>query len=326
MNNDTTNLTSPIHGGELLKGENGNYYSPYDDLEYMIFGDKVLPVADPYSDGTASPSSLSLLKDGMYQNEKGQLFTFIKDKRVFVPLFVPDETMEPGVIENGCLVTESGRSFNIADDGKILTPEEMAIRAEKQAIEDASLARFQQRMWEIDEAVRNESFQFFEEYLVACENYDEHMEKIDSLYAQKRNDESNLSAIFIMDLESPTIGFGSLCHYSLREKGKEVDEVLYSASFKYDEEFKNRILIPATDKFILGSKIASARAYPLSSDSLEMLYLATDGSCLTISNIDFDSAISVIKNVSHVENSSDRYENSDSLMSQQDIGTQGTTK
>ena len=94
-------LSSPTSGGQLVRSEDGSYTDPY----------------------------------------MGGKFMFDAEKEAFIPLFLPDDSMEPARIEGNNLVgITSGTTYVIDNNGKVLTPEELSFQRNK-AMDEVKLAQ-----------------------------------------------------------------------------------------------------------------------------------------------------------------------------------------
>jgi len=117
---------SPDSKAILTKGDDGLYYDEHGGGKYMaIDGNEnkektIIALRDPMSGGELLPND-----DGTFLSKStGKNFTLYNEH--FVPLYVPDNTLEPAHIENGRLIgNDTGRSFEISHKGVILTPEEI---------------------------------------------------------------------------------------------------------------------------------------------------------------------------------------------------------
>lgn len=112
---------SPVSGGNLVNKGDGLYFGESDGRQYMRRGEKIVPLIDPMSGSDLIPDG-----DGNYTSkhtgEKFQLY----NEGFFVPLFIPDDTLEPAHVERGRLVGDkTGRSFEIREHGEIMTPIEI---------------------------------------------------------------------------------------------------------------------------------------------------------------------------------------------------------
>ncbi len=137
---------SPDSLGKLVKGEDNFYHDPYGGETYTVNQETgvVTALRDPMSGGKLIPK-----EDGTFLSESaGGTFTFYKEH--FVPLYVPDTTLEPAHIENGKLIGDkTGRSFEISEKGVILTPEEI----EYQRISEEQLEKLATALKDAEEEV-----------------------------------------------------------------------------------------------------------------------------------------------------------------------------
>ena len=120
-------LLSPINGSPLFKGENGLYFSEHTSKQYILTETGIIKeLTDPFNGG-----NLTLNADGTYTSDTTDK-NFELYNGNFVSLHVPDGTNEPAHIKDGMLVgNETGRAYRIDESGVILTPEEIAFRAEQ---------------------------------------------------------------------------------------------------------------------------------------------------------------------------------------------------
>lgn len=128
---------SPFNGLELEPTEiNGVYKDSIYGMEYIVNGSVVTKISSPASGG-----SLVRNADGTYSDPYiGQIFSFDDKRNAFIPHYIPDETVEPAHIEGNCLVgNNTGRRFEIDDNGRILTAEEIS----HQVRQGEDLARIQ---------------------------------------------------------------------------------------------------------------------------------------------------------------------------------------
>lgn len=122
-------LKSPGSGAPLIPTDNTNIFRDgYTGLDCYV-----------YPDGTVKALDGGPGFGALHYNEQGKLisdhtmdeFEFDIEGRRFIPLFNP-ETHEASHIEDNELVgNETGERFQIAEDGGILTPQEIAFRAVK---------------------------------------------------------------------------------------------------------------------------------------------------------------------------------------------------
>lgn len=121
----------------------GNYFSPFNGqplaatVDPNVFADEIgnrflvnpsgglTTMVSPMSAGTLTRNA-----DGTFLDEyTGGTFSYDEEKNAFIPHYIPDDTNEPATIKDGQLVgLETGRTFDIDQNGMIMTPEEMTFQ------------------------------------------------------------------------------------------------------------------------------------------------------------------------------------------------------
>lgn len=121
----------------------GNYFSPFNGqplaatVDPNVFADDIgnrflvnpsgglTTMVSPMSAGTLTRNA-----DGTFLDEyTGGTFSYDEEKNAFIPHYIPDDTNEPATIKDGQLVgLETGRTFDIDQNGMIMTPEEMTFQ------------------------------------------------------------------------------------------------------------------------------------------------------------------------------------------------------
>lgn len=128
-------------GDELIETSNeGIFVDPHHKTQFVI-GDSgnFIELSSPTSGG-----SLARKDDGSYYDAySGGTFVFDASREAFIPLFLPDDSMEPARIEGNMLIgINSGTSYEIDTNGKVLTPEEISFQRNK-GMDDIKLAQIQ---------------------------------------------------------------------------------------------------------------------------------------------------------------------------------------
>ncbi|MEG1597628.1 MAG: hypothetical protein RR359_05075 [Bacilli bacterium] len=118
-NGDLIPLISPLDGKNLLMMPN-NLFVDIAGINYRLSkNNQFIPIRDPFNG-----SILQEDKDGNYINSLGKKLFFDLEKEAYIPLYIPDHTLEDAHIEEKLLVGDvSKRSFEIDDKGNILTKE-----------------------------------------------------------------------------------------------------------------------------------------------------------------------------------------------------------
>lgn len=122
-------LESPGSGAPLVPTDNPNiFHDKYSGLDCYVYSDGTVKALD----GGKGFGTLHYNEEGnLISDYTGNEFKFDVEGRRFIPLFNPD-TQEPSHIEGNELVgNETGERFQIAEDGGILTPQEIVFRAVK---------------------------------------------------------------------------------------------------------------------------------------------------------------------------------------------------
>ena len=106
-------------GAKLEKQPNGTYFDPYENVYYIVVDEKPIPLISPETGGP-----LEIKPDGkLYSPYENGYFQFDINKKVFIPLFIPDITEEPAHLEGDFLVgNETGRKFYIDNKGNVNVP------------------------------------------------------------------------------------------------------------------------------------------------------------------------------------------------------------
>ncbi len=315
---------SPIDGGELSLGDDGYYHSDFSDQLYEIYdgvpvalkdrasGDDLIindqgnltnlasgasyfrersassslvELKDPISGGT-----LEMGDDGSYVSEStGQRFEFDENNSRFIPLYIPDDTLEGAHVEGNELVAnETGRRFPIMNDG---VPE---MRNIEQISEDNSAfdlwyskakAQIEQKVNGFEE-VSNEMRYFgeLESKRISGQN-DEETQKYFKEYLNRINN------IFESTNSSVHSNFnvqGNTCIHTLEQMDDTMSSVLLCGVFSYDEEFKRGLMVPAIIDYSRRNELDSIEvsANPRRTSVYNVNSYSSSGNILTISNVD----------------------------------------
>ena len=117
--NNNRDFYSPENNSKLVKtGEVNVYYDTYSHLNYYATGEgKLVKLVNPING-----LPIAKREDGLYEGNN-QVFYLDENRGVFIPQFVPDDTLEPAHIEGDYLIGNiSGRKFPIDAKGFVNVP------------------------------------------------------------------------------------------------------------------------------------------------------------------------------------------------------------
>lgn len=128
------------YNDEELKATNieGVFEDPRYKTQFIVGASgKLVEISSPSSGG-----AMVRADDGSYMDPYiGGKYSFDANKEAFIPLFLPDESMEPARIEGNQLIgINSGTTYEIDANGKVLTPEELSFQRSK-AMDEIKLAQ-----------------------------------------------------------------------------------------------------------------------------------------------------------------------------------------
>ncbi|MGN1000925.1 MAG: hypothetical protein ACI4OG_03200 [Bacilli bacterium] len=112
-------VKSPRTGAKMEKISENFYYDPYEKMTFLENSGEYIPLISSFTGG-----ALEITEDGRLFSpyEKGY-FTIDMNRGKTMPLFMPDDTMEPAYYEDDCLVgVETNRKYPINEFGGIDVP------------------------------------------------------------------------------------------------------------------------------------------------------------------------------------------------------------